>query len=102
MRPKVVSLTGAGSSAWIPMDYKQSPFAIGLGVTVSGVVNYTVEHTFDNVFDSTITPVAFPHSTLSAQTANKDGNYAFPVRAIRITNNSGAGTSTITILQGLR
>ena len=45
MRPQVISQTGTGSTAWIPLDYKQNPFNIGIGVTVSGTVTYTIEHT---------------------------------------------------------
>jgi hypothetical protein len=104
MRPQVITQTGTGTTAWIPVDYKQSPFAIGLGVVInSGTATYTVEHTFDDIFDSTVTATAFPHPTVAAQTTNKDGNYAFPVRAIRL--NVTAGTSpvvTMTALQGLR
>ena len=102
MRPQIISLTGTGTTAWIPLDYKQNPFNIGFGVVVNGTITYDVEHTFDDVFDSTITPVAFKHSTLTGQTSNKDSNYAFPIRAIRLNNTAGTGTSTITILQGLR
>lgn len=102
MRPQVISLTGTGTSAWIPLDYKQSPFNVGLGIVVSGTITYDIEHTFDDVFDTSVTPVAFKHSTLAAQTTNKDGNYAFPVRAIRINNTAGTGVTTMTILQGLR
>ena len=102
MRPQVISQAGTGSTAWIPLDYKQNPFNIGIGVTVSGAVTYTVEHTFDEVFDSKVTPIAFPHSTLVTQTANKDGNYAFPIRAARVTVTAGTGTATMTLLQGLR
>ena len=102
MRPQVITQSGTGSTAWIPLDYKQSPFNVGFGVTVTGTVTYQIEHTFDDVFDSTITPVAFKHSTLTGQTSNKDSNYAFPIRAIRLNNTAGTGTSTITILQGLR
>lgn len=103
MRPQVVSKTGAGSTAWIPLDYKQNPFNVGLGVVVTGTVTYTIEHTFDDVYDSSVTPTAFPHSTLATQSGNKDGNYAFPVRAVRITNAGGStGTTTLTILQGQR
>ena len=57
---------------------------------------------FDDVYNSTITPTAFKHSSLTSQTTNKDSNYAFPIRAIRLNNTAGTGTSTITILQGLR
>ena len=102
MRPQVIKQTGTGSTAWIPLDYKQSPFNVGFGVVVSGTITYDVEHTFDDVFDTTITPAAFKNSTLTAVTANKDGNYAFPIRAVRINNTSGTGTTTVTLLQGLR
>lgn len=102
MRPQVISKSGTGTTAWIPMDYKQNPFNVGMGIVVNGTVNYTIEHTFDDVFDSTVTPTAFSHSVLAAKTANADGNYAFPIRAIRINNNSGTGTTTLTILQGQR
>ena len=102
MRPQIFSQTGVGTSAWIPLDYKQSPFNVGFGVVTNGTVTYDIEHTFDDVFDSTVTPTAFKHGTLTAQTTNKDGNYAFPIRAIRINNTSGTGTTTLTILQGLR
>ena len=102
MRPQIISITGTGTTAWIPLDYKHSPFNVGFGVVVNGTVAYDVEHTFDDVYDSAITPVAFKHSTLTAQTTNKDSNYAFPIRAIRLNNTAGTGSTTITILQGLR
>jgi uncharacterized membrane protein len=102
MRPQVIKQSGTGSTAWIPLDYKQSPFNVGIGVLASGTVTYTVEHTFDDVWDSTITPTVYPHATLVTQTTNKDGNYAFPVRAARITVTAGTGDATMTILQGLR
>jgi hypothetical protein len=102
MRPQVIAKSGTGTSAWIPLDYKQNPFNIGLGIVVSGTITYDIEHTFDDVFDTAVTPVAFKHSSLVAQTANKDGNYAYPIRAIRINNTAGTGDTTLTILQGLR
>lgn len=102
MRPQVIMQSGTGSTAWIPLDYKQSPFNIGLAVVVNGTITYDIEHTFDDVFDPAVTPTAFKHSTLVAQTANKDGNYAFPIRAIRLNNTAGTGDTTLTILQGLR
>lgn len=101
MRPQVISLTGTGTSAWIPLDYKQSPFNVGLGAVVTGTITFDIEHTFDDVF-SGVTPTAFKHSTMTAKTANFDGNYAFPIRAVRINNTAGTGSTTLTILQGLR
>jgi len=102
MRPQVIKKSGTGTTAWIPMDYKQSPFNVGLGAVVSGTVTFDIEHTFDDVFDPSVTPVAFKHSTMVTKSANTDGNYAFPVRAIRVNNTAGTGDTTLTILQGLR
>lgn len=102
MRPVTFSKVGTGTSAWIPLDYKQSPFNVGFGVVVSGTITYDIEHTFDDIFDPNVTPTAFKHATLTAQTANKDGNYIVPVRAVRINNTAGTGTTTVTLLQGLR
>lgn len=102
MRPQIFSKSGTGTSAWIPLDYKQSPFNVGFGVVVSGTITYDIEHTFDDVFDSSVTPTAFKHSTLVSQTANKDGNYTAPIRAIRVNNTAGTGSTTVTLLQGLR
>lgn len=43
----------------------------------------------------------FDHEFITGKTANDDGNYAFPVRAVRLKNTVYAsGSSTLTILQG--
>lgn len=102
MRPIYVTQTNAGSTAVIVPDYLISPFAIGLGVKITGTPNYTVQHTFDDVFAAGFDPATatwFDHPSLTAQTANKDSNYAFPVRGIRLTVNSGTGTATIMLVQ---
>lgn len=98
--PSVVTKTGTGTSAWIPVDHTQNAFAIGFGCVTSGTVTYDVQHTFDNIYDSTVTPTAFTHSSVTGKTANQDGNYAFPIKAIRLNVTAGTGTVTITILQG--
>ena len=102
MRTHIFSITVTGQTAWIPLDYKQSPFNVGFGVVVNGTVTYDIEHTFDDVFDPAVTPTAFKHSVLTAQTTNKDGNYIVPIRAIRINNTAGTGSTTVTLLQGVR
>jgi hypothetical protein len=103
MKPQVVTVSSQAASAWIPVDMYQTPFNIGFGVVLSGgaSLTYTVEHTFDDVFDSTVTPTAFPHASVASETTNQDGNYAFPVRAIRLNVSTyTSGTATLTILQG--
>lgn len=100
MRQIVLSQTGAGTSATAPLDIHGRP-EISLQVAVTGTVNYTVQQTLDNVFDSTITPVWFDHpdSNLVAQTVNRQGNYAFVPSAVRLVQNSGSGTTRLTIVQ---
>lgn len=99
MRPVTVSITGVAASAPIPMDDYQNPFNVGFGVKATGTVTYNVEHTFDNVFDSTVSPTWFQNSTVTAQTTSKDGNYAFGVKAIRLNVTAGTGTATLTVIQ---
>ena len=103
MRPQVISKAASGTTAWIPLDYKQNPFNVGLGLVISGTNTTDVEHTFDDIFDSSVTPTAFKHSTLVGKTANADGNYAFPIRAVRLNVTAyTSGSATLTILQGQR
>lgn len=99
MRPTSKTQTGAGSSAWIPLDIKANPFSVGFGVVATGTVTYTVEHTFDDVQNATVTPTAFPHASVAGETTNQDGNYAFPVRAVRVTVTAGSGSATLTMIQ---
>lgn len=88
---QTVAQTGAGSTSSVKV-LPGNPFNVGFGVVVSGTVDYTVQHTFDgaNWFD---------HETIAAQTANADGNYAYPVAGIRVTVNSGTGSATLTTIQ---
>lgn len=99
MRPLVIFKTGTGQSPVAPLDHYQNPFQVGIGVVVTGTVTYTIQHTFDDVFDSAVTPTWFNHPTLLTLSANADGNYAFPIRAIRINVTAGTGTATATLIQ---
>jgi len=101
MRSQIIKQTGAGTTAWIPLDPRAQIFSVGMGAVVSGTVNYTIEYTFDAIMDPTYTGIvtAFSHATMAAQTANSAGNFAFPCTAVRINQASGSGSTTLTILQ---
>lgn len=93
----------ATSSAAIPVDWQQVPFAVSLACVVSAgaTLTFKVQHTFDDIFDSTVTPTWFDHSSITGKTANTDGNYAFPVKAVRLTLTAWtSGTCTLKVLQG--
>lgn len=96
-RAQTASATGA--TAPVVMDINQSPFNVGIGVVISATGTYTVEHTFDDIYDSTVTPTWFPNTGLTSQTANKDGNYAFPVAAVRLNVAANTGSITMTLIQ---
>ena len=61
MNVSKVSVTGVGTSAWIPVDYTQNAFAIGFGCVTSGAVTYDVQHTFDDIQNSSVAHTAFTH-----------------------------------------
>lgn len=91
------SHNAVSSSNWYPVD-SYSPLT-SIAVEAVGTVNYTIQHTLDDTVNSSATPLAFDHDTLAAQTTTQDGNYAFPISAIRVTINSGAGSVNVTVLQ---
>lgn len=102
MRRQTITVGSATSSAAIPVDNRAATFAIGIGCVVNGggTLTYKVQHTFDDVFNSAVTPTWFDHSVIAAQTANKDGNYAFPIQAVRLTVTAyTSGSVTATFLQ---
>ena len=101
MRPTSVTVTNAATSAWIPVDYTQANFNLGIMVDVtSGTPTWVVQITMDDVFDSSVTPtaVAAP-SPLETGTTDEVGNITIPCRAVRLTQ-TGTGVSVMTVVQG--
>lgn len=102
MRPIQVVVTGVAVSPPIPMDYIATAFSVGIGVFITGTATYTVEHTFDDIWAPGFSPGSatwLPNSGLTAQTVNKDGNYAFPVRAIRLNVSASTGSVRMNVIQ---
>jgi hypothetical protein len=97
MKVQTVSKTGTGSSSSLVMNTNCTPFNVGFGVVVTGTVNYTVQHTFDDPAVGFTT--WFSHPTVVSQSTNQDGNYAFPVTGIKLLVNSGGGTATMNLVQ---
>lgn len=97
MKVQTVSKTGTGSSSALVMNTNISPFNVGFGVVVTGTVNYTVQHTFDDPAVGFTT--WFSHPTIASETTNQDGNYAFPVTGVKLLVNSGDGTAVMNLIQ---
>ena len=103
MRPQITSMSlTSGASLPVVYDIFHSPFNVSLFCVVSGTVNYTIQHTGDDI--TNLGPNActwFPHDNadLVNATSNQNDNFAFPVAASRIFLNSGNGKVTLTSIQ---
>ena len=93
---------------WVPLDMFADGFVVSFGIVLvaGGPINCRIVHTFDDVFNPLVTPVAFNHIDVTAAVGTNpgpvaDGNYAFPVRATRlvITSAASAATFTYTVMQ---
>jgi hypothetical protein len=93
------------ASVPIPLSTYADPFNVGLGVKISAgaSLTYTVEHTYDDVQAASFTPataVWYSNTNITAQVANKDGNYTSPVTAVRLNVTAWvSGTATLTVIQ---
>jgi len=98
-----VPVTGtSGVTAPVPMDQYISPFNASVAIVPTGTATYTVQHTFENPFSADFNPataVWFNHPDLTSESSNNDGNYAFPVSAIRLNISSCDNDVTFTVTQ---
>jgi len=103
MRPIITPLTGSPlEGPVIVLDKYANPLNVGLVVVVTGTITYSVEHTFDDPFDTNFSPAAaewIRHPILDGLTATQDSNYAFPPQATRLITTAGTGTAELTVVQ---
>jgi hypothetical protein len=86
-----VTQTGVGNSE--PIDiFETVDIKVSYACGVTGTVNYTVQHSLDGIR-------YFDNSDNAAQTTDQDGNYVFPVRAVRVKVNSGSGSVQLYVRQ---
>ena len=100
-----VGTNQVASSMWLLVDRDVNPTNIGLGVVISGTINYSVEYTFDDpnapftgtfptVF-SDLTPTALVNATATKDAAWPAGLTVF---AIRLTQNSFTSPATAAMI----
>lgn len=89
----------ATAGPWIPTNVCQSPFNVSIAGVIgsAGSGTFRFEHTFDDISHGEAA-TAFVHTDLSAKSVNADGNYAFPVLAIRFVAVSVASAMTMKYL----
>ncbi len=92
-----VGVNGESVSNWITLDRNQAPFSVGFGVVVTGTIDYTVQHTFDDIqIDNPSGATAYAHASIAAKTDNQNSNYAYPCVATRLFVNSVTSGATLT------
>lgn len=97
MRVQTVSKTGAGSSTPVVINTNVTPVNIGFAVVVTGTVNYSVQFSYDDPAVGFTT--WFDDVTITSKTGNEDGSILFPITAIKVLINSGAGTAVLSVVQ---
>lgn len=93
---------GATFSVVVPMDTYQAVFSASVAVVVTGTVNFTVQHTYQDPLAAGFTAAGaiwFDNTNGTAKTANTEVVYSAPVKAIRIKQNSGNGSTSGLVLQ---
>lgn len=101
-----VGTSAVGSTQPIIVDTIANPMAMGIACIVnSGSPTYSVEISNDDMSPSwdvnTTAPTWFAASGFNAQTTSQIGSVLFPFTMIRLTNNSGAGSVSMKLTQGL-
>ena len=103
------------STSWLPLDYIQPDFKVGLVITIGGATDVSVELTLTNLLSArgnfpkptrnawfgskfdVVYPVVNPidHDSLVNIAADASGNIAFPVNALRLVSNAVVVTTPV-------
>ena len=100
VRMSVDATSVATCGPWIALDQFCTPFNVGFGVNLvsGGPPSTRVQHTFENVLNPRVSASfisVFDNIDVTASVTAADGNYAFPVGAIRLVINSMTSAGTV-------
>ena len=90
-----------GYTAWIPLDIYTPNQVTNISAKASGTVNYSVEYTNEDPFNTGIQQLAVPHpaGSLTAATGDETHFTTTLMRAVRLKINSGNGSVRFTCVQ---
>jgi len=115
----IVGTNGVGATPWQIISNAMTPTGLGIGITVSGTVDFTWQYTFEDPSGTypnpaaatsgyinpaqpnaiTKFPTAWNLTALAAKSANTDSSRSSPIYAWRLQINSGTGTAQATVVQ---
>lgn len=92
-----------GSGTQVPLNMNNTSVGVGIVCIVTGTVNYSVEHTYDNVLDPALVSGAtwLPHgvANMTGATTTQESNFVIPIAALRVTINSGGGSVKLIVTE---
>lgn len=95
-----VDTVQSGADQPVPLDQYITTFNVQVTVEVTGVSNYTVQQTQDDIFNTAPAALNWTSVTgLQTQTTNQSVQLTSFARALRLVNNSGAGTAKMIVSQ---
>lgn len=101
MRPSTLTTTdasgGATTSGVFVVDTFLNEINIGIGMKVTGTVSVTLQYTYDDPQGAS--PTWIDDATFATKTAAFDMAWTKPVRALRMRQVSGSGSTTTTVIQ---
>ena len=102
MRPKSTTLSTTGYSNWIPIDYRQTAFNVGVQIQPSAGADviWAVQITTDDPYTTLIPRAVAAPEPLNTGTTYDIGNINIPFTAIRLSATIVSGSVTMTIIQG--
>lgn len=107
-KPRTYVGVSAGNYPWIPTDHyvPSQYYSFLIKQTGTGDVSYQVQYTLDNVFDSTVTPIAVTADDAAAGTAAvlvtavAEFHAAMAAIRLRVISVSGVAGAVFEIRQG--
>lgn len=74
----------------VPLNWRASPFVVGLAAVVTGTVDYTIQHSYDDpqLGGEAMTWIDHNTAALVDATTTQDGSYTSSIRVSRVQINS--------------
>lgn len=103
-----VGTNGVGATPAQLVNFEAQPVGLTIAVVVTGTVNYTVQHTYDDIMGlpnpsswspTTPSPTWIDDSVLASKTTTGETTYNDPIMAWRVVLNSGSGSLAIKAIQ---
>lgn len=99
-----VGTSDIGATPWVPFDHYQVPTNVGFAVSVPSTSppTWTLQYTFDNLWDQSLRPsdvTVFSDSAFTAKTTSLNGNFVAPCTGVRLQISSGTTTGELTVIQ---